>query len=110
MPGLDGSECWRRRARRCTWRIRCGGIWLDRLPLPQPYADKVASLRARTGVLDGEIARLEDQAAAALAGDPGYAAIRALPGISPVTDARPRGLVLPAAAGTSRPGGRNGKG
>jgi len=64
---------------------------------------------ALTGVLDGEIARLEDQAAAALAGDPGYAAIRALPGISPVADARPRGLVLPPqlapagpAAGTER--------
>jgi hypothetical protein len=32
---------------------RGGGIWLDGLPLPQPYAGKVASLRALTGVLYG---------------------------------------------------------
>jgi len=66
---------------------RGGGIWLDQLPLPQPYAGKVASLRALAGVLDGEITRLEGQAAAMLAGDPGYAAIRALPGIGPVLGA-----------------------
>jgi transposase len=64
-----------------------GGIWLDGLPLPQPYAGKAASLRALTGVLDGEIARLEEQAASVLAGDPGYAAIRQLPGIGPVLGA-----------------------
>ena len=61
-----------------------GGIWLDGLPLPQPYAGKVASLRALIGVLDREIARLEVQAAGMLAGDRGYAAIRQLPGIGPV--------------------------
>ena len=60
-----------------------GGIWLDGLPLPQPYAGKVASLRALIAVLDGEIARLEEQAAGLLAGDRGYAAIRQLPGIGP---------------------------
>jgi transposase len=64
-----------------------GGIWLDTLVLPQPYAGKVASLRALTAVLDGEIARLEAQAAALLAGDRGYAAIRQLPGIGPVLGA-----------------------
>jgi transposase len=64
-----------------------GGIWLDGLVLPQPYAGKVASLRALIGVLDGEIARLEQQAAQMLAGDPGYAAIRQLPGIGPVLGA-----------------------
>ncbi|HEY4463019.1 MAG TPA: IS110 family transposase [Streptosporangiaceae bacterium] len=64
-----------------------GGIWLDGLPLPQPYAAKVASLRALTGVLDGEIGRLEERAAAMLAGDRGYAAIRQLPGIGPVLGA-----------------------
>jgi transposase len=64
-----------------------GGIWLDGLPLPQPYAGKVASLRALIAVLDGEIARLEEQAAAMLAGDRGYAAIRQLPGIGPVPGA-----------------------
>jgi transposase len=66
---------------------RGGGIWLDGLPLPQPYAGKVASLRALIGVLDAEIARLEEQAAAMLAGDRGYAAIRQLPGIGPVLGA-----------------------
>jgi transposase len=64
-----------------------GGIWLDGLPLPQPCAGKIASLRALTGVLDGEIARLENQATAMLAGDQGYAAIRQLPGIGPVLGA-----------------------
>jgi transposase len=64
-----------------------GGIWLDGLPLGQPYAGKVASLRALTGVLDGEISRLEEQAAAMLAGDRGYAAIRQLQGIGPVLGA-----------------------
>jgi len=66
---------------------RGGGIWLDGLPLPAPYAGKIASLRALIGVLDSEIARLEDQAAAMLAGERGYAAIRALPGIGPVLGA-----------------------
>jgi len=64
-----------------------GGIWLDGLPLPQPYAGKVASLRALIAVLDGEIGRLEEQAAAMLAGDRGYAAIRQLPGIGAVLGA-----------------------
>jgi len=64
-----------------------GGIWLDGLPLPQPYAGKVASLRALIAVLDGEVGRLEEQAADMLAGDRGYAAIRQLPGIGPVLGA-----------------------
>ena len=64
-----------------------GGIWLDGLRLPQPYAGKVASLRALIAVLDGEIARLGQQAGDMLAGDPGYAAIRQLPGIGPVLGA-----------------------
>ena len=50
---------------------RGGGIWLDQLVLPQPYAGKVASLRALIGVLDREIARLEEQAAGAAARRPG---------------------------------------
>ena len=66
---------------------RGGGIWLDGLPLPQPYAGKIASLRALIGVLDSEITRLEDQAAGLLGGDPGYAAILRLPGIGPVLGA-----------------------
>jgi transposase len=66
---------------------RGGGLWLDGLPLPAPYAAKVASLRALIGVLDGEIARLGNDAAAMLAGDKGYAAVRELPGIGPVLGA-----------------------
>jgi transposase len=66
---------------------RQGPAWPDELVLPAPYAGKVASLRALTGVLDGEIARLGQQAADMLAGDQGYAAIRQLPGIGPVLGA-----------------------
>ncbi len=66
---------------------RWGSAWLDELVLPQPYAGTVASLRALAGVLDGEIARLQQQAADTVAGDPGYAAIRELPGIGPVLGA-----------------------
>jgi transposase len=66
---------------------RGGGIWPDGLPLPATYAGKVASLRALIGVLDSEIARLEQQAAGLLAGDAGYTAIMGLPGIGPVLGA-----------------------
>jgi transposase len=66
---------------------RGGGIWLDQLVLPAPYAAKVASLRALMAVLDGEIARLGQQAAGMLDGHKGYAAIRELPGIGPVLGA-----------------------
>ncbi len=61
-----------------------GGLWLDQLVLPEPYAAKVASLRALIGVLDGQIARLGQEAAGMLAADAGYAAVRELPGIGPV--------------------------
>jgi transposase len=63
---------------------RGGGLWLDQLVLPAPYAAKVASLRALIGVLDGQIARLGQEAAGMLAADPGYAAVRELAGIGPV--------------------------
>jgi transposase len=61
-----------------------GGLWLDQLVLPAPYGAKVASLRALTGVLDGQVAALGREAAAMLAGDRGYEALRELPGIGPV--------------------------
>jgi transposase len=61
-----------------------GGLWLDQLVLPAPYAAKVASLRALIAVLDGQIAGLGAEAAVMLAGQPGYAALRELPGIGPV--------------------------
>ena len=57
---------------------------MRRQPLAAPYAGKVASLRALIAVLDGEIARLAEQAAGMLAQDKGYAAVRQLPGIGPV--------------------------
>jgi transposase len=63
---------------------RGGGLWLDQLVLPQPYAAKVASLRALIAVLDGQAAALGAEAAAMLAGDKGYEALRELPGIGPV--------------------------
>ena len=80
---------------------RQGSAWLDGLVLPQPYAGKVASLRALSGVLDGEITRLGQQAAGMLAGDRGYAAIRQLPGIGPVL-----GAVIVAEIGDIRRFGR----
>jgi transposase len=61
-----------------------GGLWQDQLVLPEPYAGKAASLRALIAVLDGEIARLGQQSAQMLAAEPGYAALRELPGIGPV--------------------------
>jgi transposase len=66
---------------------RGGGLWLDQLVLPQPFAAKVASLRALIGVLDGQITALGGEAASMLAGDAGYAAVRELPGIGPVLGA-----------------------
>jgi transposase len=61
-----------------------GGLWLDRLVLPAPYAAKVASLRALIAVLDGQVTALGAEAASMLAADRGYAALRELPGIGPV--------------------------
>jgi transposase len=61
-----------------------GGLWLDQLVLPQPYGAKVASLRALIAVLDGQVTALGGEAAGMLAGEPGYAAVRELPGIGPV--------------------------
>jgi hypothetical protein len=61
-----------------------GSQWLDELPLPQPYAGKVASLRLLISVLDREIALLEQVTGQLLEGHDGYRAILALPGIGPV--------------------------
>ena len=58
--------------------------WLDELPLPQPYAGKVASLRQLAGALTAEITLLDHVIADLLAGHEGYHAIQALPGIGPV--------------------------
>jgi transposase len=56
-----------------------GQAWLDELPMPQPYAGKVASLRQLAGDLAGEISLLEKVTADLLAGHEGYAAIQQLP-------------------------------
>src|SRR6266496_3044351 len=64
-----------------------GNTWLDGLELGQPYAGKVASLRALGGELTTEITVLEAAIADLLARHDGYHAIRALPGIGPVLGA-----------------------
>ena len=61
-----------------------GKDWLDELPLPQPYAGKVASLRQLAGALTAEITLLDKVLADLLDGHEGYHAIQALPGIGPV--------------------------
>jgi transposase len=66
---------------------RFGSAWLDGLPLPEPYAGKVASLRALIAVLDGEVAAAEQVTAGLLGGHAGYRAVRELPGIGPVLGA-----------------------
>jgi transposase len=61
-----------------------GSRWLDELPLAQPYAGKVASLRSLIGALSAEIAVLEQVIGELLSGHDGYRAVQALPGIGPV--------------------------
>jgi transposase len=61
-----------------------GNTWLDGLVLPQPYAGKVASLRALAPALSAEIAMLEAAIAGLLEHHDGYHAVQALPGIGPV--------------------------
>jgi transposase len=60
-----------------------GAAWLDTLPLPQPYAGKVTSLRALIDTLTDEIGMLEEVLADLLHGHQGYRAIQTLPGIGP---------------------------
>ena len=57
-----------------------GNRWLEELPLPQPYAGKVASLRTLIAALGTEITLLDVVIAGLLAGHDGYHALRALPG------------------------------
>jgi transposase len=63
---------------------RWGTAWLDSLPLPPPYAGKMASLRYLIGVLGAEIDAQSAAIAGLLAGHAGYRAIQQLPGIGPV--------------------------
>jgi transposase len=61
-----------------------GNTWLDGLPLGQPYAGKVASLRKLAGELTSEITLLDTVIGDLLEHHDGYRAIQALPGIGPV--------------------------
>jgi Transposase IS116/IS110/IS902 family len=57
---------------------------LDQLQLGRTYGLRVASLRSLIGAYDQEITTLQREVAAALAGDAGYLAIQAIPGVGPV--------------------------
>jgi transposase len=57
---------------------------LEELRLPRAYGLRVASLRELLGALDQQIAMLGREIGSALAGDVGYLAIQAIPGVGPV--------------------------
>jgi transposase len=57
---------------------------LEELRLERAYALRVASLRRLLAVYDQEITMLGREIATALADDPGYLAIQAIPGVGPV--------------------------
>jgi transposase len=61
-----------------------GNRLLDQLQLGRAYGVRVASLRMLIGVYDQEITTLQREIAAVLAGDVGYLAIQAIPGVGPV--------------------------
>ncbi len=60
---------------------------LNRLTLPAPYAARIASLRRVMGMVDVEIELFAGMVRARLARDPGYIAVRTIPGIGPVLGA-----------------------
>jgi transposase len=61
-----------------------GTSLLDTLRLPLPYSCRVDSLRRLIAAVNTEIAIADTLIAARLKGDPGYIAIRRIPGIGPV--------------------------
>jgi len=61
-----------------------GARLLDELRLGRAYGLRIASLRSLITAYDQEITTLQRQVAAALAGDVGYLAIQAIPGVGPV--------------------------
>lgn len=60
---------------------------LDRLDLPAPYAARIASLRRVMDTVDFEIDLFAGLVRGRLARDPGYAAVRTIPGIGPTLGA-----------------------
>jgi transposase len=61
-----------------------GSRLLDQLRLERAYALRVASLRRLLALYDEEIVMLGGEIGQALAGDAGYLAIQAIPGVGPV--------------------------
>jgi hypothetical protein len=57
---------------------------LDQLQLGRAYEVRIASLRSLIGAYNQEITTLQREVATALAGDVGYLAIQAIPGVGPV--------------------------
>jgi transposase len=64
-----------------------GTALLDRVELPGPYAARIASLRRVMDALDFETELFAGMVRSRLACDPGYAAVRTIPGIGPVLGA-----------------------
>src|SRR4029450_1157778 len=65
-----------------------GSRLLDELHLGRAYRLRVASLRRLLVLYDQEITMLGREISSALAGDVGYLAIQAIPGVAPVEGAR----------------------
>jgi transposase len=61
-----------------------GNQWLDRFPLPGPYAARVQSLRRLIEDLDEEIDLFERLTRGRLVADPGFTALQQLPGVGRV--------------------------
>lgn len=57
---------------------------VDDVHLADAYRVRVDSLRELIKVVDAEITMLEKRVAPALAGDPGYQAVQAIPGVGPI--------------------------
>ncbi len=61
-----------------------GRLLLDKVPLPDAFRIRVESLRDLIELCDREVAMLEEQISPSFAGDLGYQAIQAIPGVGPV--------------------------
>ncbi len=61
-----------------------GRLLLGKVPLPDAFRIRVESLRDLIELCDREVAMLEEQISPSFAGDLGYQAIQAIPGVGPV--------------------------